>query len=226
MRYTRRSSIWTLSLPLFAVLAGWGCSDDEGVLAPDGETGAVQAFMADEPEGEAVRTARSSEGAHDPQSVSAQGSYSGSLDARAQVSISADGETWVDLGSPTQASVDLQTTGGQSNLHGEVQVPADTYSHVRLVLEDARANLDTGSTIGAILVDLGLTIQLGTQGRVTIEKTVPAFQVSAESRTDIHWNMNSDRWITEENAAEEIADEEEVAAAAEAEAETRAESQF
>jgi hypothetical protein len=113
-------------------------------------TGSVQAYVADEsPSGGSPVSGQEAETA--PSRTShGSGSYSGTLEADAQVSISAGGDIWVDLGSPSSASLDLQASTGGVDVHGQVEVPVGVYTRVRLSLSGAQARLDAGGTIGGI----------------------------------------------------------------------------
>jgi hypothetical protein len=190
-----------------ALMAGCG---DNGT-GPSG-MGSVQAYVHDEPSSTAGAPARN-EGPSP--SSHGSGSYSGTLDADAQVSIAGEGGVWVELGPPSSASLDLQASGSGIDLHGDVVVPVGTYMRVRLVLTGAQARMNTGSTIGGISLTASVTMSVGAGGTVVIEKEVPPFEVRADTRTTVHWDMNSEHWVTEENVEDEEVEEPEVEEAAE-----------
>lgn len=208
---TVRAGMTTLILGMAVVIAG--CSDS--AVGPE-ETGAVEAYMRDQPadaQGSSHYAGEysTSENASEP----TESQYSGSLTTQARVAISADGQAWVDLGPPSSASVQLQSSGEGIEVHGEVHVPVGTYTRVRLVLDGAQATLQTGSTIGGVTLTGTATMTLGANGSVTIEKTVPPFEIRADARTRVTWDMNSHLWVNQENAEEEEVEEEEVQDAAE-----------
>jgi hypothetical protein len=216
---TGRTGLAPMALAVAVLVAA--CGDD--VTGP-GETGAAEAYVQDRPSGAqgAAFALGPSFGNHQ-QPVT---QYSGTLDAQAQVAISADGETWVALGSPSQVSVQFQAAGNGADVHGEVQVPVGTYAYVRLTLGGAQATVNAGSTIAGVSLTADVTMTLGANGSVTIEKEVPPFEVSAEARTRIFWDMNSRVWVNEQNAAEEQVEEEEVEEAAEPRTESESEEEI
>jgi hypothetical protein len=214
--WTIRNAVARLGAVAVAVSAAGlvaGCGDSG--TSPS-ETGAVQAYMQDQPSSGSQAAAYPVARSHEPASSGqAGGSYSGRLDADAQVAISADGHTWVQLGPPSSASVQLQATGQGVDLHGEVTVPVGTYTRVRLVLSGARATLNAGSSIGGISLGAAVDMTVGADGSVVIEKEVPPFEIRADARTRIYWDLRSHLWVNEDNVEEEEVEEEEVQEAAE-----------
>jgi hypothetical protein len=179
-------------------------------------TGSVQAYVADEsPSGGSPVSGQEAETA--PSRTShGSGSYSGSLDADAQVSISAGGDVWIDLGPPSAMSLALQASNEGVDVHGRVEIPVGVYTRVRLVLSGAEARLDAGGTIGGVTLGTSTTMSVGANGSVVIEKQVPPFEVRADTHTSIHWYMNSELWVHEENVEDEEVEEQEVKDASEA----------
>jgi hypothetical protein len=137
-------------------------------------------------------------------------SYSGTLEADARVSISAGGGIWVDLGSPSSTSLDLQASTGGVDVHGQVEVPVGVYTRVRLSLSGARARLDAGGTIGGVTLSASTILTVGANGTVVIEKEVPPFEVRADTHTTIRWYVNSHLWVDEQNVEDEEVEEQEV----------------
>jgi hypothetical protein len=142
------------------------------------------------------------------------GSYSGTLEADAQVFIAGESGFWFELGPPSAASLDLHASNNRVDVHGEASLPVGTYTRVRLVLSGAEARLNTGSTIGGISLTASVTMSVGANGTVVIEKEVPPFEVRADTRTMITWDMNSELWVHEDNVEDEQVDEPEVEEAA------------
>jgi hypothetical protein len=199
---------------LFATVLLGGCGEDTTGPAL---TGSAQAYVADEPSSGTAT-------AGDPQAVSSgpsqsghgSSSYSGTLDADAQVSISASGDVWIDLGPPSAMSLALQASNDGMDVHGQVEVPVGVYPRVRLVLTGAEARLNAGGTIGGITLSATTTLSVGADGTVLIEKQVPPFEVRADTHTSVHWDLNSHFWIHEENVQDEEVEEQEVDDASEA----------
>lgn len=209
-----------IALVAFAT-AGFAAACSDSGTSPS-ETGTVQAYMQDQPsQGQASEYMV----ARDDGANTLGGSYSGTFEGEAQVQISADGHTWIQLAPPSSASVQLQASGEGVDLHGEVTVPVGTYTRVRLVLTGAQANLEAGSTIGGISLGASVSLRVGANGSVMIEKQVPPFEVRADTRTRIYWDLNSHLWVNEQNVEEEEVEEEEVEEAAEPRTETEPDQQ-
>ena len=152
---------------------------------------------------------RSHEGA--PYRAAAAGTFSGSFTSEAQVEISMDGSTWVDLGSPSQVSVMLQSSGGESTVHSNASVPVGTYTHARLRLSGGQASVDAGAVLGGVSFTGAVDIQVGgTDQEVVIEKQVQPFTLTADTQARIIFDLNSEAWVDEENADDQSADDEEV----------------
>ena len=200
----------TLALILPAAAA---CSDD--ATGPDGAS--VTAVVHDDPgSGSAsvrpdfskIRAAATSEGA-----------YSGEIRANVTVQISADGEAWTDVYSRATGSseVDLQSSSETTLVTG-AGVEAGTYSHVRVVLQSPSADLNAGSTItgsaGDLTLDGDVTLSLGSDGQLVIEKQVADFEVDADSNATVVTDLNSEAWIDQESVEAGAASSSQVRSAA------------
>lgn len=202
--YDRRLIVAVGLMIGLVTLSTAGCSGDDATGPDGGETGQVSAQMEDAPDG--GTGARNVAFSH--------ASMSGSMSGNAKVQVSADGSTWVDLGSPKDVTMQLHTTGNTTSLHSEATVETGTYTRVRLVLEDASATLDAGSTIGTTLLDASVNLSIGgSSGRVVIEKQVDPVTVSAGSHATLAFDLNSAAWITEENVSARSVSEAEVRSA-------------
>ncbi len=197
-----------------AVLTLGGCDDDEGT-APE-TTGRAQAIVTDAPSGSAAALAPAGEAGPRFAVEAGSYSYSGTVTADAQVSISADGQTWVDIGPASSISLALQSSGDSTDVHGAVDVPVGTYAYVRLVMDDANARVNAGSSIGGLLLTAAVDVGLGTGGRVVVVKEVQPFIIHADTRTTLIFDLNSEAWMTEANAGDKQVEEEEVEESCEA----------
>jgi hypothetical protein len=122
----------------------------------------------------------------------------GSLAGNTSASISTDGTTWVDLGSPNGITVPLQAAGS-ATVHGGQDVPTGTYTRVRLIFEDVTARLTSGSVIGATTLTNNVDLPLGgTDQRIEVVVAVPAFTVEADAgiQRTIAFELRSHLWIT------------------------------
>lgn len=127
-------------------------------------------------------------------------SFNGELDGTFQVSISPDGNTWVDLDTLTAINAPLQTDNVRTPVHGERDAPAGEYSYVRLTLSGVRARLIGGSVVGTTFLAGNLDLPLGGgDDTVVIVVDVPRFTVEASDseHRSITFTMNSAAWITE-----------------------------
>lgn len=167
-----------------------GCDDDDNGTGP-GETATVQAVMTDGGgDGGAAVAAR------DPAargSVSGSADVDGSFSGEAQVQISADGQTWTNLGSMQSVNVALES-GEEATIHASAQVPAQSYTRVRLVMRDARATVLAGSTIGAGPISADVTVEIAGGSEFTIEKQASVGAQSGTSTTLV-FDLNSQAWL-------------------------------
>ncbi|MFN0179087.1 MAG: hypothetical protein ACKVZ0_09825 [Gemmatimonadales bacterium] len=122
----------------------------------------------------------------------------GSLAGNTFASISTDGTTWVDLGSPNGITVPLQAAGS-ATVHGEQDAPTGTYTRVRLIFEGVTARLTSGSVIGGTTLTSNVNLPLGgADQRVEVVVAVPAFTVDADAgiQRTIAFELRSYLWIT------------------------------
>lgn len=193
---TVTTTLKTVAALALIVPAAAACSDD--ATGPDG--GTVSATVHDDPS-----SGSAAEGASFSRisaAESSDGSYSGEVEADVTVQVSADGSTWTDVageGSSQSQVVDLQVDS-ETTVASEASVEAGTYSHVRIVMESPSASLNGGGTItgsaGDVTLDADLTLDLGSDGQVVVEKEVADFEISADSNTTITTDLNSEAWIT------------------------------
>lgn len=179
-----------LALPLAA------CSDNG--TGPDGGSGSASATVHDDP--------NSTSGSLSPSftmaNQSSSSSYSGTMRADVQVQVSADGSTWVDVNNAatSNSQVALQSSS-ETTVASNTSVQAGTYSHVRVIMENSSATVESGSTFsgGGLTLDADVNVALGSGGSVVIEKQVADFQISANSSTTITTDLNSEAWIDQES---------------------------
>ena len=183
------------------------CGDDS--TGPGG-MGTVSATMQDG-SGASGAPAYSTSPASGP--ATAAGSFSGSASGSAQVYIYSDAEGWVALGSPTNATLQLQSSN-TTTLYTSASVPAGSYTKVRLVLDGFNANIAAGGVLGGLTLGVGVTITAGgSDGYVEIEKTVTPFTVSAQSSASVDFDLNSEAWVTEQSAQSKTAADTEIQSA-------------
>lgn len=182
-----------------------GCGEDDATGTQQGQ---VTATVSDDPSSGVVATSRSSDPAN--QSLLA---FSGSMTADARVQMSADGSTWVDLDSPRNVDLSLQSSGSATTVHSSADLSTGTYAHIRLVLSNADATVASGSTIGNTTLSADVQVSIGSGGQVIIEKQVEPITVSADSETTLVFDLNSEVWVTEDNVQAQAVSESEIASA-------------
>lgn len=145
---------------------------------------------------EPVELGRAQGVVHDARTTTFFGELSGDV----QVSVSAGGTNWFDLGSLNGITIALQSDSDTTNVHGEQDAPVGTYSQARLVFDGVAAELNAGSMIGTTTLTSDRVIPLGgADGRVEIIKVVAPFSVVSDpgTRRSILFLLNSRLWITE-----------------------------
>lgn len=167
-----------------------GCSDD-GTTGPD-DDGSVEAMVTDDPGSGSASI--SSRDARFSQSF-AGSTFQGEFQGQARVQISADGATWIDLGPAQNVSFTMQSSD-DAVVNASATVPARSYTRVRLILSDADATVEAGSTIGGITLDANVLVSVNGGSEFMVEKTA-SFTVTADSETTVLFDLNSESWIDE-----------------------------
>jgi hypothetical protein len=189
---------WLVVALLVMVLIVIGCENSVG----PGAEGQAQGVVRDRPQ----QTSAKVSGTGAAGSATA---FTGDLTGNMFVSFSADGDTWVDLGSPNGITVKLQSTTDSTNVHGEQDVEAASYTRVRLVMQNAQATLKAGSTIGSLTLTSDTVVKVGgSDQQVVIERTV-SFQVSSDTdvRTATVFELNAEQWMTEQAVQAGVAED-------------------
>ena len=130
----------------------------------------------------------------------APSSYDGTLSGNINVSISQDGNTWIDLGSANGITIVLQSpTGDSTNVHGQVARSAGNYARVRLTVRDGKATLLSGSRVGNTTLSSTKDITVGGADDLVVIDKSTSFAVVAGTtgRTSIIFDLNSEIWLTE-----------------------------
>lgn len=194
----------TMVLAAVAVLGtATACTDDDPIEA---QMGSASAVITDDPS-----SASASALANDAQADQTAGPFSGTFTSTAWVSIRAEGGGWLDLGSPADATLSLQSTDDAATIHADAAVPVGTYTHVRLTLSAGEARIAAGAVLGGLTLASDARIEVGgSDGRLVIEKTVEPFTIDTDAHARIRFDLNSEGWVHEQSAKEEAADDDEV----------------
>lgn len=137
----------TLVLTVGLALALAACSDDENVTGPD--QGEVSATVTDDPSSTSGSIARAS--FLDVLALQASGSFSGTTTADATVEVRTASGTWIDVGSATDAALEMQSESGELVVGNGATVDAGSYTAVRLTLDDATTTADVQAATTAFL---------------------------------------------------------------------------
>lgn len=176
---------------------GAACDDDDdnGITPPpEPEPATLSAEIHDEPS--------------DPE---AEPTFTGTMTADAQVSVSTDGQNFTPLGDPTPITLDLQSSD-RVTIHSDAELDEGTYTHARLTLTSVELTLDAGSTVGETTLEEETPITVGieadgeTVGQVEAdaELATPITATEGTSAGTLVWHVGADTWITEDavNAGE------------------------
>ena len=159
---------------LIAGVSVIACGDD--ALGPD--LAQSEAFVFDDP-------------------VATGASYSGTAAGDFQASLSADGVTWIDLGSLNGITVSLANSA-EATVHGAQAVPTGTFRWVRLILRDVEITVAAGSTIGGVTFPQEMKADLAVGTPLSIQRLVSEFTVTEGEGSTIRFDLNSDSWLTAE----------------------------
>lgn len=110
-------------------------------------------MVTDDPNAAATASV-SPDGAAFSQSFSGA-TFEGTFTGQVRAEVSADGQTWIDLGPAQSVNVAMQS-GQEAVVHASTSIPARTYSRVRLTVSNGQATLVSG-TVGT----LPITAQVG-----------------------------------------------------------------
>ena len=167
-----------ISLPMAAVVAAalvvGACEDDDDPTGPSAET-STQAMVVDEPGGTS--------------------SYSGDMAGDFQFSVSTDGQTWTDVGSPNGITVLLQDAS-EVSVHGSQEAPAGTFPRVRLLIRGAEATVAAGSEIGGTTLTSDATVSVGGSEDVLIEREITPPSLEDGEELVVTFDLNSEAWLT------------------------------
>lgn len=194
----------TVAAALVAALVPLACEDDAIGTSQAGVTAVVE---DENPDAQAAAFASLL-----PLQTAAD--YSGTLSGDTRVDVSADGETWVQLGDATQIELELQSAGDEVAVHSDVTVPLETFAFARLVLDGADVEIDPGSTIGGVTLESSATLTIGSGTQVTVEQQLEQeLDLDVGSDATLTFDLNSETWVTQDNLDDMIVSEAELRSA-------------
>jgi len=197
MNRTRTNAAATLLAT--ALLLG-GC----GELTSGGFGEAEAWFTADEQEGTQVSPAGSAPGAS-PRRLAGEGSgpapgeagssvIGGTLRVEAQAFLRSDASgQWVEItDGPTALVMDLR--GTTEHMAGQTRLSTGSYTRFRVVFHRVEADVTAGLVIGGVPFVGDVTVELGADGTLTVEREVDV-EVEAEASAAVLVDMNADVWL-------------------------------
>lgn len=189
------------------------CDDDPS--GPEA-TGSMTAVVTDGSSGSASSMAALRGESGTTQMKATEGSFDGTTSGEVRVSVFSETRGWVELGSFQNVDVAMQSNSS-TTVHAAATVPADTYTSVRYEFEGAESDIFAGADLGSIVLTADVTISFGgSDGNVTIEKSVTPFTIEASSSATVSLDLNSHLWVDDESATGSAATDAEIQAAAEA----------
>lgn len=169
MRYTVCKKV-TLPIAAVAALVA-GCGDD-----PAGPVdGAMEGAVVDEP--------------------AASSSYSGNVAGDFQFSVSEDGETWVDVGTPNGITLLLQD-GASTSLHGSQEAVTGSFTRIRMLVRSAEVTVDAGSTIGGTTYSSDMKLDLAQTEDLLVVRDISSPAVESDEAVLVTFDLNSESWLT------------------------------
>lgn len=161
-------------LLLVGSILALGACDDDPTEPVEGEA-STEAMVVDEPA---------------PNST-----YSGDMTGNFQFSVSNDGQTWIDVGSPNGITLLLQNDARVS-VHGSQEAPGGTFTHVRLLIRTAEVTIAAGSEIDGTVLTADATVNVAQSEDVIIESQISPPQVEANEVIVVTFDLNSEAWLT------------------------------
>lgn len=125
----------------------------------------------------------------------------GTVDFRARAYVQTQAGGWVELtgGAAQQAVVDASGRAG-AVVFATSRVEAGTYTRVRLVFEQVKANVSGSLQISSGLLSGTVNVDTQGDGSVTVERQVSA-TVSAGGTGHLLIDLNSDVWLNQASAS-------------------------
>jgi hypothetical protein len=197
----RTMPMWAAPVALMLVLGA--CDDSatapstdqatiEAAVRGDGGTSSDRASTGNVPDS-------TSDPADDASAKGLAGTASGSVQVTARVYVWSSASGWVEVTQgPQQATVDAAGSGGAA-LVGSARVAAGSYTRVRVEFDRVEAQLSGAVQLSTGLLDGAVTVDLGGDGKVTVERDV-AVNASADAATELDVMLHSSAWLEQANA--------------------------
>lgn len=187
-----RNMVWTGAALLGLTPAA--CGEGTGPI----ETGPIDAVLLDNPASEiAALPAPLAWLAH--HKSFGEDYYHGVLAVSVELQLSADGVEYLSTAPERTRQVVLQDEAASSVLLAG-DLPAGSYRHLRLILRDAVAALEAGAEIGGSELDRTAALPVEPGLNVIVDVLLDqAVVVSADRRPTLVFDLNTERWVTEDH---------------------------
>jgi hypothetical protein len=127
-------------------------------------------------------------------------SAQGTIAFRARVYAQSTTSGWVELTNNAASSSSVNASGhGNAVAFVSSRVEAGSYSRVRVVFQDVDANLTSGIQLDGGLLTGSLSVDLGSDAQVTVEREV-SVSASATATPQLVINLNADAWLNQASA--------------------------
>ncbi len=204
---TSKTLLSLTALATVSLLAA-GCDDDDPVGVDD--TGTVQAALVDTPTQQTAGALAATPPRFQQLQLDFGGAFAGTT--RVEIYSPAD-DSWVEIAGTSSTQLDLLSTDS-AMLGGAVELDAGvSYTRVRLTITNGEAVVEAGATIGGIVLESDVSLDLGGDDAVVIEKDI-ALTVGSDTTTDLVIDLNSEGWVTANNLQDGVVSEAEMTAAA------------
>lgn len=167
-RWKKRVSM--VALVATGALLG-GCGDD-----PAGPVeGAMEGAVVDSPD--------------------AASNYSGDMSGNFQFSVSEDGETWVDVGTPNGITLILRDES-ETSLHGAQEAVTGSFTHVRMMIRAAEITVAAGSEIDGTTFTSQMKVDVAQAADLIVERQISSPTVNSDEAVLVTFDLNSEAWLT------------------------------
>jgi hypothetical protein len=181
-RSSFKAATWSV-LALTALLPLAACGDDDPT-GPGTEQGTMEAVVRDGGAAQAAAGVPSSQQTNE---------VSGQFEGQMRIEVRVDG-AWQTVSGLSNVTIDAELRGGDSAA-GSATVQARTYERARIIVSNASADVDAGSTIGVGPIEVDVTVTIAGGGDVVIEYNQPV-TVQAQGTTRLVLDLNSEAWLT------------------------------
>lgn len=179
---------------LAAAVLALGLAACDEATGPGGDATMQVAARGDTP------ASASRAGGEAPAFSRAPGGAEGTVDFRARVYVRSDAGRWLELTQQAAERVVVDAAGrSEAAVVGAARVGAGGYDRVRVVFEEVDADVTGGILVGTGILTGAVTVDLRSDGRVTVERSVDV-DVAAGGSARLLIDLNADAWLGQASA--------------------------